>query len=95
MSKPKIKMIDGHPYEELGPYCELCKAHMGRYYFQDATYNPEDGTHTPEMFLNPHKYESYGDNKCPSCKAKYVYDEGNVMVLTKADYDAIRKVRGI
>jgi hypothetical protein len=95
MKKTKTKMIDGHEYEELGPYCQLCGAHMGQYYFQNATYDEVKNCHFPEMFLNPHKYESYGDNKCPSCKAKYVYDEGNVMVLTKADYDAIRKVRGI
>ena len=91
----KFKMIDGHLYEEMGPYCVLCGAHMGQYYFGDATYDEVQNRHFPEMFLNPHNYESYGTNTCPSCGMKYDYEEGNMMVLTDEDKEAIRKVRGI
>jgi hypothetical protein len=60
-----------------------------------AKYNANTNTHEPQMFINPHKYESYGKNTCPSCGMEYEYDEGDMMVLTKDDLAAIRKVRGI
>jgi hypothetical protein len=90
----KTCIIDGLEWEELGPYCELCGAHMGRYYRPNGIPR-RTADDRNKCFINPHKHESYGKNKCPKCKARYLYDEGDMLVLTKADYKAIRKVRGI
>jgi hypothetical protein len=81
----KTTKIDGVEYEEMGPYCQLCNAHMGEYY--NAKQNP--------CFINPHKYEAYGDNECPSCKMPYIYDEGNMMKLNEEELDLLRKHRGV
>jgi hypothetical protein len=75
--------IGDRVYKPQGPYCDLCGNNMGKYY------NHTDG------FINPHNYESYSDNICPVCGAKYHYYEGNLLELTRQEMDLIRKHRGI
>lgn len=79
MAKIKTKIIDDIEWEEMGPYCKLCKAHMGIYY----SYGSDP------CYINPHNYESYGNNQCPECGAKHVYDEGNVLHLTEEELKVI------
>jgi len=81
-------LADGIAYEEEGPYCELCKAHMGQYYNPNADYRKGE-----DIFVNPHGYESYGDNQCPNCGAEYFYNEGNVLKLTEEELQIIYKRR--
>jgi len=85
MGTGKFKEIDGLKYEEEGPYCILCGAHMGMYYCSDGE----------PTFLNPHGWEGYGNNNCPQCNASYPYEEGVDLELTIEDLNAIRKARGI
>ena len=74
---------NGIEYEEQGPYCQLCGAHMGLYYSDEG--EPD--------FLNPHDYEDYGDNTCPNCGAEYEYTEGDALVLTEEDKEALLALR--
>ena len=85
IARCKFKEIDGLIYEEQGPYCVLCGAHMGQYYCAKGE----------PTFLDPHNWQDYGGNTCPQCGAEYTYEEGNDLDLTVEDLEAIRKVRGI
>ncbi len=71
----RTTVINGIEYEEMGPYCQVCHAHMGRYYNEEAVAPGQ------QMFINPHNYESYEKNTCPECGQEYYYDEGNVPYL--------------
>jgi len=79
MSDTKTRMIDGIEWEEDGPYCEICGAHMGKYY---------NSEHDP-CFINPHNYEDFSNNVCPECGQKYSYEEGNMPVLDEEVIDFI------
>lgn len=74
MSEEKTRVIDGIEWEEMGPYCDICGAHMGEYY------NGNRGVGA-ECFINPHNYESYGTNVCPECGQEYSYEEGGMPEL--------------
>ena len=78
----KTTVIDGMEWEEQGPYCVLCGAHMGRLYNRDAP--------TGKCFINPHNYEEYGDNTCPECGQEHAYDERQMVVLNKEQLDVLR-----
>jgi hypothetical protein len=84
----KIKIIDGVEWKECGPYCELCRAHMGRYYNSDGI--KVEGEKYPVHFLNPHGYESYSRNRCPECGQRYVYEEGNMLDLSEQQLQLLR-----
>ena len=88
MSDEKTKVIDGLEWEEQGPYCELCGAHMGEYYRSEGT--PEDRN---KHFINPHGYEDFSDNTCPKCGQAYCYTEGNMLNLDEAQLEALRKLQ--
>jgi hypothetical protein len=92
MSKRKITIINNVKYEEMGPYCKLCNGHMGKYYYSQGKRNGSIGN-GPLMFINPHNYESYGDNICPKCGTKYEYEEGNMIVLSAKDKKALLTLR--
>ena len=92
MTEKKTSVIDGTEYEEMGPYCQLCRAHMGEYYYGGGN-RGKDPKDAPLMFLNPHGYESYGDNTCPECGTKYYYEEGNMIELTDEDIRALLALR--
>jgi len=70
MSEEKTRVIDGVEYEEMGPYCDICGAHMGEYY------DPKKGS-----FINPHNYDEYSSNVCPECGQEYSYEEGDMPIL--------------
>jgi hypothetical protein len=91
----KIKIFNGTAYEEQGPYCCLCGAHYGDYYYSNGRFgwDTEASTDKPLMFLNPHDYDSYSTNTCPDCGAVYDYEEGNMLVLTDEDKQALLALR--
>jgi hypothetical protein len=79
----KYTIFDGQLWEEQGPYCKICKAHMG---------------HNPDMtpcFINPHGYESYANNTCPDCGQEYEYEEGNMLALSEEQLQLLAKHRGV
>jgi len=88
MTKRKTKIIDGVEWEEMGPCCELCKAHRGPYYNSKAT---EVGKRI--FVINPHNYRMYGNNKCPNCGAEYIYGEAEVLVLNEKEKKIILAYR--
>lgn len=92
MSERKTSVINGTEYEEMGPYCTLCKSHMGEYYYSEGKQKGDPGN-KPRMFLNPHNYESFSDNICPGCGTEYEYDEGNTIVLSDEDKMALLALR--
>lgn len=73
-------VIDGKEWEEMGPYCQICGAHMGE------LYDPIKG-----RFENPYNYEEYDRNKCPKCGQEYRYGEGDVPILTEDQLKLLRK----
>ncbi len=88
MSDGKTKVIDGLEWEEEGPYCQICGAHMGSYYRDEGT--PKDEN---EHFANPHGYEDFSDNTCPKCGQEYEYVEGDTPVLSTQQLEALRKLQ--
>ena len=93
MPKRKTTIINSVKYKEMGPYCQLCKAHMGGYYYSQGKRNGSIGN-GPLMSVNPHNYDSYGNNICPKCGTKYEYEEGNMIVLSAEDKKALLALRG-
>ena len=92
LEKRKTSVINGTEYEEMGPYCILCKSHMGEYYYSGGK-QKGDLRNQPRMFLNPHKYESFDGNTCPECGTEYEYDEGNMIVLSDEDKKVLLALR--
>ena len=80
----KVVIIDGKKWEEMGPYCQICGAHMGE------LYDPEEG-----KFENPYNYDEYGHNKCPKCSQEYEYAEGNSAVFSEDQLKLLRKHAGL
>ena len=77
-------MADKIKWDEMGPYCEICGAHMGE------LYNEKTGESS-----NPHNYEDYGDNTCPKCGQNYTYSEGDAIVLSEEQRSIIQKHAGL
>jgi len=84
MSDFKTIVIDGVEWEEQGPYCEICGAHMGELYSRET-----------EWFENPNHYEEYGNNKCPKCGQTYGYIESNSVILSAEQLELLREHAGL
>ena len=92
----KVVVIDGKKWEEMGPYCQICGAHMGELYSQAEGIKGTKGTKGINgKFENPHNYEEYGRNKCPKCGQEYEYLEGDGIILSKEQLDILRKHAGL
>jgi hypothetical protein len=80
----------GVEWEEQGPYCELCNAHMGVYYNAIGVITPDQIGKWPTCFINPHGYEPYSENTCPECGQEYKYEEGLILKLSEEQLQALR-----
>jgi uncharacterized protein with PIN domain len=76
---------DGKVYkaQKHGFRCALCNAYMDMYYSQK------------HGWIDPHHYDGYGDITCSKCGQEYKYEEGNMMVLSEEQLDALRKLKGL
>jgi hypothetical protein len=72
------KIINGVTYKEMGPFCIICGANYGRL------------SSMKKGWINPNHYESYSNNECPKCGQRYEYNEGDRIVLTEKQLDALR-----
>ena len=88
MSERVKTQIVGLEWEEQGPYCQICGAHMGEYYRDEGT--PENKN---KHFINPHGYESYSDNTCPKCGQAYRYEENDILDLDDTQLEALRRLQ--
>ncbi len=88
MSDEKTRVIDGLEWEEQGPYCQICGAHMGEYYREEGTSEDKN-----KCFINPHGYEDFSNNTCPKCSQAYEYIEGDMLDLDKTQLEALRKLQ--
>lgn len=84
----KTTIVDGVEWEEQGPYCIICNAHMGDYYNEEGV--PVEGEEYPNHFINPHGYEDFDSNTCPNCGQEYQYIEGDSIVLTDTQLEVLR-----
>ncbi len=84
---PRTRVVNGHTYEEVGPYCLICRHHIG------DLYNPNVSHNDPEnlMFVSTKEGEDYSDWKCGKCGQEYSYNEATTIELTDKQLKILRE----
>lgn len=84
---PRTRVVNGRTYEEVGPYCLICRHHMGDLYDPNTRHDdPKNPT-----FISTEEGKEYGDWKCGKCGQEYSYNEATTIELTDKQLRILKK----